>query len=566
MSASFSDLGLIPELLETVAELGYIEPTPIQVEAIPVLLAGYDVMGQAQTGTGKTAAFALPMLNDLAPHGLQVLILAPTRELASQTAEAIYRYGSRLNVRVLPIYGGQPYERQVRRLERGVQVVVGTPGRTLDLIRQKALDLRHVRYVVLDEADEMLKMGFIEDVEAILSATDAQTRQTTLFSATLPDEIRRLAGTYMHDPQLIAIQAEEVTVENVTQRYYVVRESDKIAALSRLLESEDLKNTLIFARTKVGAAELAETLIARGYPAEAIHGDLPQAERERILHRFREGLLTILVATDVVARGVDIPDVSHVINFDIPQLAIEYVHRIGRTGRAGRGGDAITLITTGQRYHLRQIEAYTRKPMTRGKLPTREAVLQRRADQFRTLITAQIESDALEAEYATLDELIRLGYAPHEIAAAAIKLLRRHEDARPLEDIRAPEEESSRKDKRDRPHADRNRDRDRKHDHTPDRRRERGPSSHEAGMVRLYMDAGRSNGLRPADIVYSIASQSNIPGRSIGAINIRKYETYLDVPEAHVDAVLDAMKHGKIRGQSITLVRAEGVFANIGGD
>jgi ATP-dependent RNA helicase DeaD len=423
-----------------------------------------------------------------------------------------------------------------------------------------------VRYVVLDEADEMLKMGFIEDVEAILSATDTQHRQTTLFSATLPDEIRRLASTYMHDPQLIAIQAEEVTVENVTQRYYVVRESDKIAALSRLLESEDLKNTLIFARTKVGAAELAETLIARGYPAEAIHGDLPQAERERILHRFREGLLTILVATDVVARGVDIPDVSHVINFDIPALAIEYVHRIGRTGRAGRGGDAITIITPNQRYHLRQIEAYTRKSITKAKLPTREAVLQRRADQFRTLITGQIESDALEVEYATLDDLIRLGYAPHEIAAAAIKLLRRHEDARPLEDIRVLEEETSRKDKRDRARADRNRDYDRKHDHPRDRKREHGPASHEAGMVRLYMDAGRSNGLRPADIVYGIASQSNIPGRSIGAINIRKYETYLDVPEAHVDAVLDAMRHGKIRGQSVTLVRAEGVFAALGGD
>ncbi len=570
MSISFSDLGLIPELLETVTELGYVEPTPIQAEAIPALLAGYDVMGQAQTGTGKTAAFALPMLNHLAPNGLQVLVLAPTRELASQTAEAIYRYGNKLNVRVLPIYGGQPYERQVRRLERGVQVVVGTPGRTLDLIRQKTLDLRQVRYVVLDEADEMLKMGFIEDVEAILSATDAQTRQTTLFSATLPNEIRRLASTYMHDPVLIAIQAEEMTVENVTQRYYVVRESDKIAALSRLLESEDLKNTLIFARTKVGAAELAETLIARGYPAEAIHGDLPQAERERILHRFREGLLTILVATDVVARGVDIPDVSHVINFDIPQLAIEYVHRIGRTGRAGRGGDAITLITPSQRYHLRQIEAYTRKLITKGKLPTREAVLQRRAEQFKALITNQIESDEFESEYKMLEELIRLGYAPHEIAAAAIKLLRRHEDARPLEDIRAAEEEGRQKDKR--VHANREGDRqhehthERTHDHSRDRKREHGPSSHEAGMVRLYMDAGRSNGLRPADIVYSIASQSNIPGRSIGAINIRKYETYLDVPEAHVDTVLSAMKNGKIRGRSITLVRAEGVFANMGGD
>jgi ATP-dependent RNA helicase DeaD len=549
MSLSFQDLGLIPELLETVAELGYVDPTPIQAEAIPHLLTGRDVMGQAQTGTGKTAAFTLPMLQHLTPRGLQVLILAPTRELAIQTAEAVYRYGSKLDVRVLPIYGGQPYSRQVRRLEKGVQVVVGTPGRTLDLIRQKALDLRQVRYVVLDEADEMLKMGFIEDVEAILSATDARTRQTTLFSATLPDAIRRLAGTYMHDPLHIAIQAEEVTVENVTQRYYVMRESDKIAALSRLLESEDLKNTLVFARTKVGAAELAETLIVRGYPAEAIHGDLPQAERERILRRFRDGHLTILVATDVVARGVDIPDVSHVINFDIPQLAIEYVHRIGRTGRAGRGGDAITLITPRERGRLRQIEDYIHKPIAKGKLPSRETVLRRRDDQFKAQITGQIEADVSEAEYALLDELIRLGYAPHEIAAAAIKLLRSREANRPLEEIRTAEEEQPK-----------HRQNDRNDKTTTKRHQKRDRNGHEPGMVRLYMDIGRSNGVRPADIVYSIASQADIPGRAIGAIKIRQDETYLDVPEAHVDAVLHAMEHGKIRGRSATLVRAEGVF------
>jgi ATP-dependent RNA helicase DeaD len=535
MTSTFQDLGLIPELLQTLTELDYAAPTPIQAEAIPHLLAGSDVMGQAQTGTGKTAAFTLPMLQNLEPEGLQTLILAPTRELAVQTADAVFRYGNKLGVRVLPIYGGQPYDRQKRRLKKGVHVVVGTPGRTLDLIRQKAMDLSNVRYVVLDEADEMLKMGFIEDVEEILSATNAETRQTTLFSATLPDQIRRLGRTYMHDPVLIAIKSQEMTVENIGQRYYMVRESDKVAALCRLLEVEELKNTLVFTRTKVGAAELAETLIARDYPAEAIHGDLQQTDRERILRRFRTGQLTILVATDVVARGVDIPDVSHVINFNIPQLPIEYVHRVGRTGRAGRGGDAITLITPRQGRHLKMIEEYTRKRISKGTLPTREDVLRRRDEQFRAQLIGHIENFRSETEYTLLDEMMEIGYPPELVAAAAIKLLRAHEEQRPIEKVRVAHEQAER--------------------HQPRKSRgyTRDKSGNEPGMVRLHMNIGRSIGLRPADIVYSIASRANIPGRSIGAIDIRKYETFLDVPQDQVNDVLQAMKHGKIRGKSMNL-------------
>jgi ATP-dependent RNA helicase DeaD len=560
MTVSFDDLGLIPVLTNTVADLGYVEPTPIQADAIPHLLAGRDVMGQAQTGTGKTAAFTLPMLQRLDPDGLQTLILAPTRELAIQTAEAVYRYGRNLGVRVLPVYGGAPYGRQKRRLARGVHVVVGTPGRTLDLIKQGALDLSGVRYVVLDEADEMLKMGFIEDVEAILAATDASTRQTTLFSATLPDSIRRLASTYMHDPVHIAIEAEEVTVENITQRYYMVEERDKVAAISRLLEVEDLHNTLIFVRTKAGAGELAETLLARGYPADAIHGDLPQSERERILGRFRRGMLTILVATDVVARGVDIPDVSHVINFDIPQLGIEYVHRIGRTGRAGRGGEAITLITPRQRRHLRQIEDYTRKRMTKSKLPNREDVLLRREQDFRALITTQINEDAADADYAMVGDLMDRGYRAEWIAAAAIKLLRANEAQRPLEEIRDPYERKERDNRKDRS----NRSDHRKSKSRNGKSRSRqGRSSHEAGMVRLYMDIGRGEGIRPGDVVYGVASQSGIPGKVIGAIHIHQHETYFDVPDEHVDSVLNALGHSKIKGKSMTVVPAEGVFQEV---
>ena len=570
MTVSFDDLGLIPVLLDTVAELGYIEPTPIQVDAIPHLLAGRDVMGQAQTGTGKTAAFTLPMLQKLDPEGLQTLILAPTRELAIQTAEAVYRYGSQLGVRVLPVYGGAPYARQKRRLQRGVHVVVGTPGRTLDLIKQGALDLSHVRYVVLDEADEMLKMGFIDDVEAILAATDADTRQTTLFSATLPNSIRRLAGTYMHDPVHIAIEAKEITVENVVQRYYVVEERDKVAAISRLLEVEDLHNTLIFARTRVGARELAETLLGRGYPASAIHGDLPQSERERILGRFRKGLLTILVATDVVARGVDIPDVSHVINFDIPQLGIEYVHRIGRTGRAGRSGDAITLVTPRERHNLRRIEEYTRKRLTKSKLPSREDVLLRRENDFRQMITAQINEDAADVEYALLGDLMDMGYRAEWVAAAAIKLLRANEAQRPLEEIRDPYERKERGDRKDRQDRRKNGSRGQRNGHNGQERNGRNgksrkqnsgnPSSHEEGMVRLFMDIGHSNGIKPGDVVYGVASQSGIPGKVIGAIHIEDHETYFDVPQDHVDTVLNALMRGKIKGKSVTVVPAEGLF------
>ncbi len=554
MPVSFADLGLTPDLVRTVTDLGYTTPTDIQAEAIPHLLDGRDVLGQAQTGTGKTAAFALPLLQYLEPDGLQALILAPTRELAIQTAEAVHRYGKALGVRVLPVYGGQPYERQVRRIKNGVHIVVGTPGRTLDLIKRRVLKLHTVRTVVLDEADEMLKMGFIEDVEAILAATDRGARQTCLFSATLPKEIRRLAETYMRDPLHITVEAEEITVENTQQRYIMVQERDKVAALSRLLESEDLHNTLIFARTKAGAAELAETLIARGYPAEAIHGDLSQPERERILGRFRAGQLTILVATDVVARGVDIPEVSHVINFDIPQLGIEYVHRIGRTGRAGRAGDAITLVSPRQRHRLQQIQDYTHKAITQGALPSPQDILERRAQQFRDQIITQIDALNGSAEYDMVGQLMDMGYSAEQIAASAIHMLRAHEADRPLEHIAtANERERTRRgDKR----AERSADR------SPARRNGHSKKghSHETGMVRLYMDAGRKKGIRPGDVVYSVASAAEIPGNVIGAIDIRPYETFLDVPEAHVEAVLDAMQGGRIRGQAVTLVRADGVF------
>jgi ATP-dependent RNA helicase DeaD len=558
MSQTFHDLGLIPEITQTVDELGYIKPTAIQAESIPPLLDGRDVMGQAQTGTGKTAAFTLPMLQSIQPDGLQTLILSPTRELAIQTADAVYKYGHKLGIRVLPVYGGQPYDRQIRRLKKGVNVVVGTPGRTLDLINKRALKLGGVRFLILDEADEMLKMGFIEDVEAIINATN-EDRQTSLFSATLSPQIRRMAEKYMNDPLLIAIEPQEVTVDNVTQRHFMVSERDKIVALSRLLESEDLQNTLIFARTKVGAAELAEKLIARGFPAEAIHGDLVQQDRERILNRFRNGQLSILTATDVVARGVDIPDVSHVINYDIPQLPIEYVHRIGRTGRAGRGGDAITLITPAQRGRLRMIEQFIKKTIDKGTLPTREDILRRRDDQFIAEFTGNLsdfnEDEMTDAEFAMFDKLLGLGYTPELLAVMAVKLLRANESQRPLENIREANEQRGGRGGRGRRSDRGGRGADR--GNKPSRRsRSRDSNGREPGMARLRMSIGKSDGVRPADIVYQVASKADIPGHEIGAIDIRQDETYLDVPEAQASVVLQAMKHAQIRGNEMNLVSA----------
>ncbi len=546
MTDNFDTLGLRPELVRTVAELGYEQPTPIQAGAIPVLLAGRDVLGQAQTGTGKTAAFTLPMLEILDPvkTGVQSLILAPTRELAIQVAEAVYRYGHQLGVRVLPIYGGQSITRQMKRLERDTQVVVGTPGRMLDLIRRNVLDLSHVRYLVLDEADEMLKMGFIEDVEAILSATPT-TRQTALFSATLSTEIRRLAQNYMHDPVPVLIAGESMTVPQMEQRYYLVDEKSKFTALTRLLEVENLNSTLIFTRTRAGAAELAESLVARGYPAEAIHGDLSQDARETVMRRFRKGQLTVLVATDMVARGVDMEGVSHVINFDIPFDPEDYVHRIGRTGRAGRSGIAITLLTPGQTRRLKMIEAFTKHNIHRATLPTVEAVYASRESRFQTHLDVTL-SENLEDEVRFVQQLIESGYDPVDMAAAAIHMARTVEQQRPVEEIVDVRE------KRSSDRAPRMRDRERGQSDGGGRRK----PEFEPGMVRLLLNLGREHGIRPGDVVGAIASEARIPGNAIGAIDIGKHETFVDVKEKHVENVLRSMKQGKLRGKMMTLTRA----------
>jgi ATP-dependent RNA helicase DeaD len=554
----FEMFGLHPELEQAVTELGYSEPTPIQMGAIPALLEGFDVLGQAQTGTGKTAAFGLPLLQklDKSARGVQALVLTPTRELAIQVSEALSSYGQHLKIRVLPIYGGQSYTRQINALNRGVQVVVGTPGRMLDLINQKSLDLSGVRYLVLDEADEMLKMGFIDDVEAILSEIPAE-RQTALFSATMPVQIRRLAERYMREPQEVTIQRAQMTVEGTEQRYYLLQESSKVAALARLLETEELTSALVFARTKAGVAELAETLLMRGFMAEAIHGDLTQEAREAALRRFRNGQMTILVATDVVARGIDIQDVSHVINFDMPYDPEDYVHRIGRTGRAGRSGIAITLVTPRERGRLRFFENFTRQSITRGTLPGIEDVQARRDERFMTALEGVMNESDLRNEKTLVAQLEALGCDINEVAAAAIRLARANELQRPVEDVREVSDYQDRGPRRDSRGSYGPRNDQRPSDRGGDR--PRGPRREaEAGMVRLLLNIGRDEGARPADIVGSIASEANIPGKAIGAIDILPHQTFVDVRAEHAPQVLKQSGRVYVRGHQVTISQGQG--------
>jgi ATP-dependent RNA helicase DeaD len=540
-------LGLRPELVQAVTELGYKVPTPIQEGAIPLLLTGCDVMGQAQTGTGKTAAFALPMLHTLDPEcaSVQGLVVAPTRELANQVARAIYGYGQHRDVRVLPVYGGQSYSRQIRRLSRGVDIVVGTPGRMLDLIRKKALDLSGVRFLVLDEADEMLSMGFIEDIETILSETP-DTRQTALFSATLPAPIHKLADRYMRAPEAITINPKQLTVSNIEQRYYVVRESDKLAALTRLLEIETMTSALIFTRTRVGAAELAEALLARGFQAEALHGDLSQQIRETILGRFRRGQVALLVATDVAARGLDIEGVSHVINYDLPFNPEYYVHRIGRTGRAGKQGIAITLVTPKERWRVRRIEKYARCAITSAQLPTVTQVLNRRDERFLDQLADQLAQGQLQDERSLISKLAEAGCDPLDIAAAAVQLARAGEQQRPIEEIAEIRTPAKRR-------AHRRKAQDKRVPRGKQSRRKRG---REPNMVRLSMNVGRAHSLHPGEIVGAIAGTARISGKAIGAIDIHKRHAFVDVAEQHAERVLRRMKGWKLRGQAVVLERA----------
>jgi len=567
MTNEFDQFGLHPQLVQAVSERGYSTPTPIQTKVIPMMMAGQDVLGQAQTGTGKTAAFALPILHLITPCAghVQALIVAPTRELAMQVAKAVYEYGRHRDVRVLTIYGGQPYGRQISRLRKGVDVVVGTPGRLIDLIKQKALDLSQVRTVVLDEADEMLSMGFVEDIETILEKTPAD-RQTALFSATLPPAIRRLADQYMHDPQAITIQRQQLTVAAIEQRYYLVNEADKLSALTRLFEVEDITSALIFVRTRLGTGELANELTVRGFPAEVLNGDLSQDARERVMARFRRHQIKVLVATDVAARGLDVDDISHVFNYDPPQDPEIYVHRVGRTGRAGKTGIAITLLTPREQWRLRRIEKYSRQKIARATLPTVQDIQAKREAELLEKTMVWLRRGRCSRERELVTQLVEEGHDVLDVAAVALKLARAEEKQRPIPPIGEPTMNHPRQGKH---RIGRMGNRNGRSGYGNGRSGNgngrtgngngRGPvskRSNEKGMVRLTLSAGREQGTRPNDVVGTIAFHADIPGRTIGAIRIQQQHTLVDVPEQFVNQVLDKSGTYQIHRQAVTIERA----------
>jgi len=542
MTTEFTQLGLQSQLEQTVSDLGYITPTPIQSEIIPLMLDGQDVIGQAQTGTGKTAAFMLPILQKLerGQRSIQALVLVPTRELAMQVAKAANEYGKCLNVRVLAVYGGQPYSPQINRLRQGVDIVVGTPGRLLDLIEKGELDLSHVSTVVIDEADEMLSMGFIEDIEAILSTIPSE-RQTALFSATIPPEIGRMANKYMHSPQSIVIQSKHLTVDTVDHRYCLVNEKEKLAVLTRLFEVGDITSALIFVRTRVGTGDLVNELIGRGFPAEALNGDLNQQTREQVLNRFRRNQTTVLVATDVAARGLDIDDISHVFNYDLPEDPELYVHRVGRTGRAGKTGIAITLLTAKELWRLRRIEGFTKQTVTRIQIPTVEEIEKHREAQLLEQMMIWLQRGRCQQELQLVNRLVEMGHDPLQVAAIALKIAQREEKQRPIAPISEVQEGRFPKARREIKHGKKGNGRN------------GAKGSCEEGMVRLTLSAGRSHGVRPADVVGMIAYHANFPGNTIGAISILDKHTLVDVPQQFVEQTLAKAGKYRIRKNAVTL-------------
>ncbi|NMB58712.1 MAG: DEAD/DEAH box helicase [Chloroflexi bacterium] len=565
MALSFEELGLQPQFVKAVREMGFESPTPIQEAAIPALLEGRSVIGQAQTGTGKTAAFVLPLLHKVESGKLrapQALILAPTRELAIQVTDAARQMAQETPLRVMTVYGGQAYSIQLRQIDRGVDVVVGTPGRMLDLIKKKLLDLSHVKYMVLDEADEMLEMGFIEDVETIFKAIPAE-RQTALFSATLPDAIRKLAAKYIDDPLQVSVITGQRTVAETTQQFLRVRDENKQAVLLRILEAEEVKSALVFTRTKARAQELSDELNRLGYPAGALHGDLDQSKREWVMDRFRRKVINLLVATDVAARGLDIDDVSHVFNYDMPEDTEDYIHRIGRTGRAGKKGNAITFIHSRERGRLSQIEGYVKQKISEYTLPTRDEILQKRDERFAEKLTNEMSDGKLKRETALVAKMVEFGFDPIEIAAAAIKMARSGETPVPSMDLTEPapisRSQTGRGDRRDGYASRDNRASRGNADRAGNNagggfRTGRPRKAPEAGMVRFRMNLGNQHGIRPGDVVGAIASEVGISGKSIGAIDIQPDCTFVDVAEQHARQVLQK-SGGKysLRGKTVVL-------------
>jgi ATP-dependent RNA helicase DeaD len=541
---TFSAFGLPAALLTALAEVGYETPSPIQAECIPILLEGQDLLGEAQTGTGKTAAFALPMLAqlDLAQRQPQVLVLTPTRELAIQVAEAFQKYARHLpGFHVLPVYGGQSMVVQLRGLQRGAHVIVGTPGRVMDHLERKSLQLGQLRAIVLDEADEMLRMGFIDDVEWILQHTPSE-RQTALFSATMPEQIRRVAHRYLREPREVKIRAATATVSSITQRYWSVRGIDKLDALTRIFEAEnDLDAAIVFVRTKLATEELAQKLEARGYAVAALNGDMTQGLRERVIEQLKNGGLDIVVATDVAARGIDVPRVSHVINYDIPYDTEAYVHRIGRTGRAGRSGTAILFVAPREIRMLRAIERATRQSIEPIRLPTRADLAGLRIAQFKQQVQETLAEESLDFFRSVVEQLEDEDEIPLQDIAAALAFLAQRERPLQLSVDEYPDEPA----------------------HPPAREKparenrgeilERRRAFSDGKLARYWIGLGRQHGVMPKEIVGALANEGGIDGRSIGQINLFDRFSIVELP-ANLDAgALDQLKRIKIRQQALGL-------------
>ncbi len=564
----FAQLGLSESVMQAVTAIGYETPSPIQAATIPAMLEGRDVLGQAQTGTGKTAAFALPVLSniDLQQIKPQALVLAPTRELAIQVAEAFQSYSSKIpGFRVLPVYGGQPYGQQLSALRRGVHVVVGTPGRVIDHLDRSTLDLSELKTLVLDEADEMLRMGFIDDVEAVLKKLPAQ-RQVALFSATMPPQIRRIAQTYLQDPVEVTIAAKTTTSANIRQRYWWVSGMHKLDALTRILEVEPFDAMIIFARTKAGTEELASKLQARGLAAAAINGDMQQAQRERTIAMLKEGKLDILVASDVAARGLDVERISHVLNYDIPYDTESYVHRIGRTGRAGRSGEAILFATPREKGMLRQIERATRQPIEEMQLPSVEAVNDNRINKFTSRITETLGQGGLDFYRQLLERFEGEHNVPAiDVAAALAKMLQGDTPFLLQPPVRAPREERAPRERFERPERGERTERGPRFERGPRRddaeggfeqrpRRDVPPrGAPEQGMETYRISVGHQHGVKPANIVGAIANEAGLESRFIGRIDIHEDFSLLDLPAQMPSDVLTHLQKVWVSGQQLQM-------------
>ncbi len=537
----FEEMNLSSELLKAISDMGFEEATPIQHQAIDIIMSGKDVIGQSQTGTGKTAAFGIPCLEkiDVNDRNLQAVILSPTRELAIQICEEfrkLLKY--RDNIRVVPIYGGQPIDRQIYALKRGVQVIIGTPGRVMDHIQRRTLKMETVKMVILDEADEMLDMGFREDIEEILTKIPDE-RQTILFSATMPKGILSLTKSFQKDPEHIKVIHKELTVPSIDQVYFEVKEKTKTEALCRIIDMENPELSIVFCNTKKRVDELVEQLQGRGYFAEGLHGDLKQQQRDVVMKKFRNGTLEILVATDVAARGIDVDDIDIVFNYDLPQDEEYYIHRIGRTGRAGKSGKAYTFIVGKEIYKLRDIMRFTHSKVIRQKLPTLSDIEETKATKFVDKVKAVIEEGHLTKYINIVEQLSLEDYSSIDIAAALLKMNLYDESAQDIDFEPEPLYDNYRgsSDKKGNSFGKKQYDNE--------------------NMVRLFINVGKKNKIRAQDIVGALAGETGVSGKIIGAIDIFDDFTFVDVPKDYVKPVLDGMKNKKVKGNKINIERAK---------